>query len=196
MIIAIIKRGKQKERLINWFSSVQWMRGFHAQRALISAHKVFSCRSDECAFKSCIHLLKAAEQIKMNCNAFLEDSLSADWSRRRASRACYNLSHPFSNSNLFVYFYLGSDLVAALAGLQVHNLAHGAAGRTMAGMQEPRFCLLLHALGLSCCFCTSLYNARLLTPLLGWTRGARWRHPHGNQGWRREGGPWARGDTG
>lgn len=114
-----------------------------------------------------------------------------------ASEGAYsNLSHPFSKSNFFVYFYLGSDLVAALAGLQVHNLAHDAAGRTMAGMQEPRFCLLLHALGLSCCFCSSLYNARLLTPLLGWTRGARWRHPHGNQGWRREGGPWARGDTG
>lgn len=60
-------------------------------------------------------------------------------------RASSNLSHPFSKSNIVAVFYLGSDLVAALAGLQVHNLAHGAAGRTMAGMQELRavFCRAL-----------------------------------------------------
>lgn len=61
--------------------------------------------------------------------------------------ACKFKSEPsvLKKQHCCCFFYLGSDLVAALAGLQVHNLAHGAAGRTMAEMQELRavFCRTL-----------------------------------------------------
>lgn len=103
MIIAIIKRGKQKERLINWFSSVQWMRGFHAQRALISAHKVFSCRSDECAFKSCIHTF--SKSCRMNQNE-LQCISGRFFKCGLEGIACMLQSEPSVLKQQFIYVFL------------------------------------------------------------------------------------------